>query len=319
MLAEHKVAIVASDGLGVFEFGIALEVFGLPRPEMGPGWYRTIVVAGQPGPLRALGQIVIQTSDSLEALLDAETIVVPSWRSPAEPVPKPLVATLREAHARGARLVSICSGAFVLAATGALAGRRAVTHWRHAQALANAYPDITVQPDVLYVDEGDVLTSAGGAAGIDLCLHIVRKDFGAAAANQVARRLIVPPHREGGQAQYIERPISHSYEGGRLGPLLDQVRQRLDEEISVSALAREVGMSDRTFLRKFVAATGMAPTDWLMSERLYRARELLEGTDLSIERVAETSGFGSAATLRHHFRNRLDSSPASYRRQFSRL
>jgi len=310
------VAALAYDGLGTFEFGIAVEVFGLPRPEMGADWYRFAVCAAEAGPLRATGGIRVLADGGLDLLREAGTVVVPGWRGADDPVPAPMVDALRAAHAGGARLVSLCSGVFVLAATGLLNGRRATTHWRYAEALAAAYPEIRFTPDVLYVDEGDVLTAAGSAAGIDLCLHVVRRDFGPDIANRLARRLIVPPHREGGQAQFVERPVPPAREGMRLGPLLDRMRARLDEEQPVARLAAEAGMSVRTFLRRFRDATGTTPGDWLAAERIARARELLESTALPIEDIAASCGFGSAATLRHHFRLRLRTSPAAYRARF---
>lgn len=311
-----RVAVLAYDGLCTFEFGIAVEVFGLPRPEMGAGWYSCAVAACDSGPLRATGGVRLVADGGLEVLDGAGTVIVPGWRGADTPVPAGLVAALRRAHGAGARLVSICSGVFVLAATGLLDGRRATTHWRYATRLAEAHPAIRFAPDVLYVDEGDVLTSAGSAAGIDLCLHIVRADHGAGAANRVARRLVVPAHREGGQAQYVERPVPPEREGARLGPLLDRIRAGLNQAWSVDAMAGAAGMSRRTFLRRFQETTGQAPGDWLTAERLARARELLETTDLSVEDVTTACGFGSADTLRHHFRTRLGTSPAEYRRRF---
>ncbi|WP_342760721.1 helix-turn-helix domain-containing protein [Azospirillum thermophilum] len=206
----------------------------------------------------------------------------------------------------------------MLAATGLLNGRRATTHWRYTDTLRRAYPAIRVEPDVLYVDEGTILTSAGSAAGIDLCLHLIRRDYGAEAANSVARRLVVQPHREGGQAQFIERPVPPAREGARLGPLLDHLRGTLDQDHTLATLAERSGMSVRTFLRRFQALTGTTPGDWLLAERLARARELLELGQVSVEEVATRVGFGSAATLRHHFRQRLGLSPASYRARFRR-
>lgn len=310
------VVVVAYDGLATFEFGVAVEIFGLPRPEMGPHWYRFAVCAVEDAPLRATGGVQILVDGGLDLLAQAGTIIIPSWRGAAEPVPTALLNALHRAHKNGARLVSICVGAFVLAAAGLLSGRRATTHWRHADALAASYPDIRVTPDVLYVDEGSVLTSAGSAAGIDLCLHIVRKDFGPAVANQVARRLVVPPHREGGQAQFIERPIADVREGARLGPLLDRMRARLSEDQPIEQLTIETNMSRRTFLRRFKAATGTTPGEWLLGERLTSARELLETTSMPIEQIALACGFGSVATFRHHFRLRLDASPTEYRKRF---
>ncbi|BBK33996.1 hypothetical protein STHU_46300 [Allostella humosa] len=211
--------------------------------------------------------------------------------------------------------MSLCSGVFVLAATGLLDGRRATTHWRYLPVLAELHPAIRIEPDVLYVDEGDLLTAAGSAAGIDLCVHIVRRDHGSRAANQVARRLVLPPHREGGQAQYVERPVPR-HEGQRLAGLLDALRRRLAQPLSVPQLAVEAGMSERTFLRRFAEATGMTPGDWLVAERLAHARTLLEETGLSVEQVATECGFGAAATLRHHFSGRLGIGPRAYRARF---
>lgn len=211
----HLVVAVAYDGLCLFEFGAVVEIFGLPRPEMGPNWYRFAVAAAEPGPLRALGSVRIVGDGGLELLERADTIIVTGWRDVLENPPVALVKALRTAHLRGARLVSICSGAFVLAATGVLSDRNATTHWRYADQLAQQYPDIRLNADVLYIDDEDVLTSAGSAAGIDLCLHIVRRDFGPEAANSIARRLVIPPHREGGQAQYVERAVAPAREGIR--------------------------------------------------------------------------------------------------------
>jgi AraC family transcriptional activator FtrA len=229
---------------------------------------------------------------------------------------KALVEALVAAHRRGARLVSICSGVFVLAATGLLDGRRATTHWRFAPALARQYPRIEIDPDVLYVDEGRILTSAGSAAGIDLCLHIIRRDHGARVANQVARRLVMPPHREGGQAQYVPSPVGDE-ERPWLARLFEWAQRHLDEDLSLARLAREACMSKRTLARRFVETAGVSPASWVIGLRLARAKDLLETSTRSVEQIAASCGFGSAATLRHHFRARLDTSPAAYRARFS--
>ena len=215
---NRLVVALAYDGLCTFEFGVAVEIFGLDRPEMGADWYRFRVAAADAGPMRAMGGIRVSVDGGLSLLERAGTIIVPGWRGADQPVPAPLVRALRRAHAKGARLLSFCSGVFVLAATGLLDGRRATTHWRYTERLAQAYPRIGVVADVLYVDEGSLLTAAGTAAGIDLSLHLIRRDWGTAAANSVARRLVVPPHRDGGQAQFIEAPVPAAREGGRLGP-----------------------------------------------------------------------------------------------------
>ncbi len=317
-LTGPRVAVLAYDGLCTFEFGVAAEVFGLPRPEMGPRWYRYAVCGAEPGPLRAAGGLTVAVDDGLDVLDEAELVVVPGWRGIDAPVPDALVAALRAAHARGARLVSLCSGVVVLAAAGLLAGRRATTHWRYVEAISRRYPSIRFDADVLYIDEGDVLTAAGSAAGIDLCLHVVRTGFGPEAANLVARRLVVPPHRDGGQAQFIVAPVPRRHEAARLGPLLDALRARPGDDHRLDRLAARAGMSLRTFQRRFVAATGLPPGEWLAAERLRVARELLQSPGAaSLDDVAEAAGFGTAAVMRHHFRDRLGTSPAAYRRRFA--
>ncbi len=310
------VMAVAYDGLATFEFAIVAEIFGIPRPELMPDWYRFAVCAIEPGSMRTSSGLTITVETGLEALREAHTIIVPGWSFPAGGVPAALVRALREAHQGGARIVSICTGAFVLAAAGLLSGREAATHWQHTAALAAQDPSIRVLSDVLYSDEGSILTSAGSAAGIDLCLHMIRADYGADHASQVARRLVVPPHREGGQAQIIGRPILELREGARLSPLLDHLRRRLDAEHSIASMAAHVGMSPRTFIRRFKTLTGSTPVDWLLSERLSRARELLETTVLSLEQITFLCGLGSVVNLRHHFRQRMETTPSAYRARF---
>lgn len=313
------VAVLAYDRLCTFEFGVAYEVFGLPRPEMGEAWYRYSVCGIEPGPMRAAGGLTVTPDSGLSVLEEADLIIVPGWRDPGGAVPTDLVDALRQAHARGARLASLCSGVFVLAAAGLLDGHRATTHWRYADRLKACHPAITIMPDVLYVDEGSILTAAGSAAGIDLCLHIVRSDYGPDIANSVARRLVVPPHRDGGQAQFIERPVPRPREGARLSALIDWIRNHLDEDLTISRLAERAGMSIRTFQRRFEETTGSPPGEWIVLERLSRARELLEGPEgLALESVAELSGFGSVEALRHHFRSRLRTSPSAYRARFGK-
>ena len=309
------VAVIAYDGLCTFEYGIAVEVFGLRRPEISD-WYTMITCAAEPGPLRAAGGLEITASRGLAALAQAGTVTMPGWRSSEEAPPAALVAALRSAARRGARIVSICTGAFVLAAAGLLEGKRATTHWRYIDALRRAYPHIELAPDVLYVDEGSVLTSAGSAAGIDLLLHIVRKDFGGQAANLVARALVMPAHREGGQRQLIERPVPRRTRG-QLAPLLDEMRQRLDHPMPLAKLARRAAMSERTFLRRFKEATGASPAAWLVAERVAHARTLLERGALSVDEVAAAVGFGTAVSLRTHFRRHVGVGPSEYRRQFA--
>jgi AraC family transcriptional activator FtrA len=308
-----RVVALAYDGLCTFEFGIAVEMFGLPRPEL-PVWYDFRVCAIERGPLRAAGGLRVQADGGLEELEDAGTVIVPGWRG-AELAPPPrLLEALRAAHARGTRLLSFCSGAFVLAATGLLDGRRATTHWRYADALAARFPRIRVEPDVLYVDEGSLLTSAGSAAALDLSLHLIRRDLGPQVANQVARRAVVPAHRDGGQAQFIPSPLPAH--GEPLGALLEWMRRHLDRPMPLADLAARARTSERTLLRRFEAATGRSPRQWLIEERLGRARELLEGSRLSIEQIADRCGYGHADSLRHHFRRTLGLSPARYRERF---
>jgi AraC family transcriptional activator FtrA len=253
----------------------------------------------------------------MKRLASAGTIMVPGWRGVDTPVPLQIIEALRKAYSRGARLLSICSGSFVLAATGLLDGRRATTHWRYAEALQRCFPRIQVDPAVLYVDEGQILTSAGSAAGLDLCLHLIRRDYGPAAANQVARRLVIAPHRDGGQAQFLERPVD-ACERGSLAALMDKLRSRLHKPLSIANLARLAAMSERTFMRRFRAATGMTPGEWITRARVDRARELLESSALPMDQVAMRAGLGTSATLRHHFRRKVGVSPAEYRKRFSR-
>jgi AraC family transcriptional activator FtrA len=311
------VAVLAYDGLCTFEFGVACEVFGLPRPEMGRRWYRYAVAAVEPGPLRAAGGLTVAAADRRGVLAKADLIVVPGWRGIDSDVPPRLIADLRRPLGRGARVMSLCSGIVVLAAAGFLDGRRATTHWRYADAIRARFPRVGLEPDRLYVDEGDVLTAAGSAAGIDLCLHVVRTDFGPDAANSVARRLVVPPHRDGGQAQFIRQPIPLARERAQLGPLIDWVRERLNRPHSVQSLARRAGMSVRTFQRRFEAATGFSPGDWLVAERVRFAQELLETRrHAPLSDIADACGFGSLETMRHHFRRKIGTSPAAWRIRF---
>lgn len=317
MVNNPLVVVLAYDGLCTFEFGVAVEIFGLARPEMGENWYRFAAAGVDPGELCATGGVRLVVDGGLELLDQAGTIVVPGWRGADTPVPDELCTRLVAAHQRGARVMSICSGVFVLAAAGLLDNRQATTHWRYTDLLQQRYPAIRVTPDVLYIDNGDVLTSAGSAAGIDLCLHLVRRDYGSVAANQVARRLVVSPHRDGGQAQFIQQAVPVAYEGHRLGALFDYLLENLATPHSVDSLATFVGMSPRTFLRRFAATTGSTPAQWLLNARLSRCQDLLENSALSIERIAEVAGFGSVATLRHHFKNHFATTPAAYRRGFS--
>lgn len=309
------VVALVYDGLCTFEFGVAVEVFGLPRPEMGPDWYRFAVAAVDDGELRATGGVRVVVDGDISLIAQAGTVIVPGWRGIDTPVPDALCEQLRKAHRRGCRMMSICSGVFVLAAAGLLDGHKATTHWRYLAALQQRYPTLEVVPDVLYVDEGALLTFAGSAAGIDLCLHLVRRDFGQEAANSVAHRLVVQPHRDGDQTQHIVRPVPVDRESKRLGLLFDYLHQQLAENHTVASLADRVGMSPRTFLRRFQDATGTTPARWLLNERLIRARGMLEKTRLSLDNIALQVGFGSASTLRYHFQQHFSVSPTDYRKR----
>lgn len=307
------VAVVAYDGVSAFELGLALEVFGLSR--MGADWYRVVVCSERPGrPLTANNGLKVIADAGLTALARADTIIVPGSRDIVEASPA-LLDALRRAHRRGARVASICAGAFILAAAGLLDGRRATTHWAHTHELSRRHPRVQVDANVLYVDDGDIMTAAGRAAGLDLCLHIVRSDHGTDVANQVARRLVIAPHREGGQAQYIRQPVP-PVEGDALAAVFDWAQRHLDRDLTISNLAAKARMSRRTFIRRFEDATGMSPGEWVVQTRVAKARELLEATRIPIEGVATETGFGSADAMRHHFRLRLGTSPANYRAAF---
>jgi AraC family transcriptional regulator, transcriptional activator FtrA len=315
-MQDHLVAALVYDRLCTFEFGCVTELFALERPELGVDWYRFAVCAVEPGPIRAAGGIVIAAPYRLKMLERASTIVVPGWRDPDERPPEALLKKIRAAVGRGARVASICSGVFVLAAAGVLDGKTVTTHWRYADKLQQRYPQLRVKPDALYVDEGQVITSAGSAAGLDMLLHLVRRDYGSAIANRVAQRLVVPPHREGGQAQFVPRPMPHD-ESGRLARLIDYVRANPAHAHTLKSLAARAAMSPRTLQRQFRDATGMAPYDWLIRERVAIARELLESpAGLPMSRVAEMAGFGSEESLRRHFRRIALTSPGAYRKKF---
>lgn len=313
----HKVVALAYDQLCTFEFGCTVELFALPRPELKVPWYEFGVCAAERGALRAAGGLEVRVPHGLKLLDSADTIVIPGWHDIDVSPSAALLAKLRAAYERGARLCSICSGVFVLAAAGLLDGRRATTHWRYVERLRERYPHIRVEPNALYVDEGRLLTSAGSAAGLDMLLHLVRRDHGPKVANEVARRLVIAPHREGGQAQFVPRPVAAD-ERGRLARLMDFIRAHLGEAHTLRSLAKRAAMSPRTLQREFAAATGQAPYEWLVGERIERAKELLETTRLPAQGIAARVGMGSAESLRHHFRQRLGTTPAQYRQRFAR-
>lgn len=315
---RHVVALAVTDRTPDFELAVPCEVFGLDRSDLVDPWYDLRLCAGEPGELRTASGLIVPTAHGVEALPEADTVVVAACsRSRQLTPPDELVSAVREAHRRGRRVVSLCAGAYVLAEAGLLDGRRATTHWMNATDFAHRYPAVDFDPEPLYIDTSSLLTSAGTGSVIDLCLHLVRRDHGAAVANEVARRMVVPPHREGGQTQFakpLARPSSRG--GGGLAPVLDWARDRLDRPLTVPQLARVAGLSERTFARRFRDTLGITPLRWLLQERVRLAQELLETTDEPVETVAHRAGFGTAANLRHHFRRITTVSPATYRHVF---
>ncbi len=313
-MALHKVRAIVLPDVAPFELGIAAEVFGIDRRDTGGPVFDFAVVTPEPGrvPTRAGFDLVIERG--LEDAADADVLVVTPLRVDGE-APEAMLETLRAAHERGAWVVSLCSGAFALAQAGLLDGRRATTHWMHAAALAERYPAVTVDPGVLYVQEGRLLTSAGTAAGIDACLHLVRTEFGAEQAMNVARRMVVPPHRDGGQAQFVDAPMPECADDSLSG-VLDWAAAHPREDLSVRALAHAALTSERTFARRFRAVTGTTPAAWVARMRLAHAQRLPESSDLAIEEVAREAGFGEPAVLRQHFSRTLGTSPRAYRERF---
>ncbi|BBY27589.1 helix-turn-helix domain-containing protein [Mycolicibacterium sediminis] len=319
----HSVAILAYDGMSGFESGVAAEIFGLTELSerfsagIARPWY-SIQVCAEREELRMIGGATLRTPHGLADLAAADTVIIPSVWDVTDPASPALVEALRSAHDRGARLVSICSGAFALAAAGVLDGRSATTHWLYADLLRSRHPEVHVDPAPLYVDGGDILTSAGCAAGLDLCLHIVRSDRGAQVANDVARRLVVSPHRAGGQAQFIESPVPEPAADGRIAASTAWALAHLDVPITLDQMAERSAMSRRTYLRQFAKATGTTPVKWLIEKRIDASLALLEASSLSIEQVAARVGFESPVTFRHHFTRAMHTTPSEYRRCFGR-
>jgi AraC family transcriptional activator FtrA len=316
-MRNHLVAALIYDDLCTFEFGCVVEIFGIRRAELDVEWYRFAVCSMDRGPVRAAGGVTIESHSGLSLLDRAQTIIVPGWRDVGETPPPAVSKKLRAAQERGARICSICGGAFVLAAAGLLDGRRATTHWRFAAELARRYPKVHVQPNMLYVEDGALVTSAGSAAGLDMMLHLVRSDHGPRVANAVAQRLVIAPHRDGGQAQFVPRALPAT-ETNRVSALMQWVRGHLKKPHTVPSLASRAAMSPRTLLRAFRDATGMAPYEWLLKERVAYAKDLLEVSAAPLARVAETAGFGSDEAFRKHFRRIVGTSPGAYRRRFAR-
>ena len=326
---RHVVAALIGTRVAAFELGVVHEVFGLDRSDYANSWYELRVVAayGSPIPVNVYtrgwetptdtGTWSISTPWGIDSLADADTLVVVTWPDPDKPTPTEVLDAVRAVHARGGRLLSVCSGAFLLAEAGLLDGRRATTHWMYTADLDKWYPDVDVDPDVLFVDGGDgIYTSAGTAAGIDLCLHILRLDHGAEVANMVARRMVVPPQRDGGQAQFVDMPVPPAPDDDTIAATIEWAMAHLDQPLLVDDLARRALLSPRTFARRFRSVTGTTPMKWLAKQRVLHAQRLLETTDLPIEAIAHECGFGTATVLRTHFRRVAGTSPQAYRRVF---
>jgi transcriptional regulator GlxA family with amidase domain len=329
----RNVAVVVVNGFLPFEFGTICEVFGVDRADDRLPSYELSVVAGEPSPVRAHNDFTINPFCGLERLEEADLIALPAvdddrlciFAAPgsrpaggpplSRPFPEELLEALRRAVDRGTRVLSVCTGAFILGEAGLLDGRRCTTHWRNADELARRYPAAKVDPDVLYVDDDPVITSAGTAAGIDACLYLVRKEQGSRIANGIARRMVVPPHRDGGQAQYVDQPVAPSCDGA-LRDLLEWLRAHLDQPLTVRQLAARANMSERTFARRFVQDTGTTPQRWLTGQRILLAQQLLEESDETVDAIADRTGFGNATALRHHFRAWRGTTPNAYRRIF---
>ncbi|MEO1584076.1 MAG: helix-turn-helix domain-containing protein [Planctomycetota bacterium] len=308
------VAIVIAEDAHAFEYACVAEVFGLPRPELSP-WYAVRTCGPRTGEFGTRVHLRLVATHTYAGLDRAGTIVVPGWRPDIE-VPRQLRRKLRRAQDEGARLVSVCTGAFVLAAAGVVGDRTITTHWRWADTLASMYPGLRVDPDVLYTDESGVVTSAGSAAGLDACLHLVRKDCGAEVANRVARSLVVAPHREGGQRQFVETPMNRRADDDGIAELLADIHADPRQQLTVAQMARRAHMSERTFARRFKAATGTTPNRWVLRERVRLAQRLLETPGLAVDTVAARSGFSDPQVLRLHFKREVGTSPTAYRRTF---
>ena len=314
-MGGHVVAVAVTGSLLDFELAVAYEVFGLDRSDVADPWYELRLCAAEPGPLRTAAGLTVDTRFDLDDLVAADTVVVPGIHRDTQLCPpEPLLAALRRAHASGKRILSFCGGAYALAAAGLLDGRRATLHWMNALDFAHRYPRVRVDPTVLYVGDDRILTSAGTAAAIDLCLHVVRTDHGAAVAAEVARRMVVPPPRQGYQAQHPTPLAARTPDD--LGAVLAWAQERLDQPLTVADLAKEAHLSPTTFARRFRTTLGATPLQWLLEQRVRRAQEMLETTDEPVERIARLAGFGTPANLRHHFQRLVEVSPQTYRHVF---
>jgi transcriptional regulator GlxA family with amidase domain len=313
----RDIAVVVGSHIHPFELGTVCEVFGIDRSADGVPAFDFAVCASDQRPSHMAGAMTVRFGHGLERTLSADLIAIPGWVPDDEPPEPEVVEVLHAAVDRGATVLGVCSGAFLLAAAGLLDNRRATCHWYHADRLSARYPTIALDHDRLYVEDGPVVTSAGTAAGIDACLHIVRRELGARVANTIARRMVIPPHRDGGQAQYVETPVPQRNGGDDLGLLLDWIQAHLDQPHTVAGLAARLHMSPRTFARRFTASTGAAPHQWITRQRVLLAQRLLEEDSLEVEEIARRAGFGTAESLRHHFTRQLGTTPTAYRNTFS--
>lgn len=315
-----KVACIVDDDVNVFELGVASEVFGIDRTDRGVPRNDFRVVTPTPGPIRVAGGLglPVMVDEGLDFADEADVVIVTPYEQCSEDVEcsLPVARVVQRAVARGARVLTLCTGAFVAARAGVLEGRRVATHWMHADALAAQFPELTVERDALWVDDGPVTSSAGTAAAIDASLHVIRELQGAQVAAAIARSMVVPPLRDGGQSQFAVGPVAEQ-RADTLAPLIDWMVEHLDEEHSVSELARRANLSERTFARRFRDELGTTPAAWLTSQRVQRAQQLLEATDLGLDAIAQQAGFGTAALLRHHFARQLGVAPSAYRRRFT--
>ncbi|MEN4917876.1 helix-turn-helix domain-containing protein [Achromobacter spanius] len=313
----HTVAVIAFEDISPFHLSVPCMVFGDDLAKLGVPRYRLLICGERPGLLSTMSGFRIEVEHDLRALELADTIIMPAWRDPDESAPPALLKALQAAHARGARIAGLCLGTFVLAEAGLLDGRSAATHWAWSEDFVRRHPKVRLERKSLYIDDGDILTSAGTAAAIDCCLHLLRCDHGAEVANRVARRMVVAPHRDGGQAQYIEQPLPERHGPDKLGATLDWAMQNLREPLTLDQLADKAGMSRRNFTRRFKAKTGATVSQWVLNHRLASAQRLLETSDKTVDLIADSVGFGSSASFRQHFASAFAISPSGYRRQFS--
>lgn len=311
-----QVVALVYDKLCMFEYGIAAEVFGLSRPELSRELYGFTSVALENGPLSTTGGLSFNATGTINNLRSAHTIVIPGWRGIDAPVPTQMCIELQDAYQRGARLLSICSGGYVLAAAGLLDHKTVTTHWQYAEDFKSRYPKVVVQESALYIEQDNIITSAGSSAGIDACLHLVKHDYGTKIANTVARRLVMHAHRQGNQAQVIAQPVPKSAEGQRLSLVMDDVRKSLSMPHSLTSMAKLADMSPRTFQRQFTSLTGVPAKHWVTQERISRSCQLLETTDLPMDRIVQEVGFTTAESMRYHFRQKMQMSPQEYRKRF---